>query len=1166
MFLTDGQSLAIEQLREIEAASNGALEVLRFSDPDPGKELATALIAVGCRDMPRTPNGVPLRDRERFLVLVPSGFPFRPPTTWVTHTRFAGHPHVQWRRHLCLYQSTATEWDPSDGMFGFVSRLELWLRMGAIGQLDPIGAPLHPPAVYAQNDRLVIPRANAPAPKTGPWIGFAHLRLVAEKRVDIVGWSDILAKNIPAPVGAAILLSQEMPWEFPTKGKELLDQVEGRGVDRKLLLLALAVAAEKSPKGDPLFVIIGTPMRGVRGSGERLQHLTAWLIKAEMAHGLRLILNKFSSHEALQAIGQDVERLMLEWFDEIEVSWCSVREDRPEIVTRRDENTPASWFRGKTVSLWGCGALGAAIAEFLVRAGVQRLVLRDDGVVAPGLLARQPYGEGDIGLPKAEVLATRLRTIRPDGLELRTSTADLLDEPLALGDWTDAADVLVDASASRAVIDKLELRRRGARPVPILSVVIGHNADRGLVVLSLARNSGGVVDVLRKTKLAACSMIRLKGLADEFWPVEARHSVFQPEPGCSESTFVGSAADTFSLAGTLLNLAASDLREDQGKVAFAHLVVQPHVRLPEDEPRVASFAWDRDRVFDDPHSGYEIRVSSGAWRDIVAWIARSSRTAEFQDETGGLLFGERDDATRVIWVTDVLGPPPDSHAGADHFICGVAGVADANDEKRTRSRGSAQYVGMWHTHPGSLPVPSPTDIAGMAKLLTLARPSSPRPLLMIIGTTRAGRIAQVGAYVFKHRDFPLNRRKLIRWPVSVRATVQTPRPTHRDVGLALSGGGSRAIAFHLGCLRALNDRGVLERLQLVSGVSGGSVIAAMYAYRRESFAAFESRVVRMLVDGLVRRIVLELLSPSFLATLPWTLISGAVATGASGLRVLAKAVEMVFRPPEMPGRPWSRRIHAPLLRRFSRTVAFERALAKSVLGNDRLGDARRDGLEVVLNACELRTGTAFRFGSRESGSWRFGRLVRNDIKVAHAVASSAAFPALLPAFDEALRFVTRNGSEETHRVILTDGGVYDNLGITCMEPGRSEAFGYNTFNPSYIVSCDAGHGQFSGETYPYWWPSRMEQSFETVFRKNHDAALARLHEHASAGRLQGFVLPYLGQVDGALPYQAPDLVRREEVAGYPTDFSPMARATVERIALRGEQLTRLLISRYCPEL
>ena len=57
----------------------------------------------------------------------------------------------------------------------------------------------------------------------------------------------------------------------------------------------------------------------------------------------------------------------------------------------------------------------------------------------------------------------------------------------------------------------------------------------------------------------------------------------------------------------------------------------------------------------------------------------------------------------------------------------------------------------------------------------------------------------------------------------------------RLVGLALSGGGSRAIAFHLGCLRALHDAGVLKKISVVSSVSGGSVIAGMYAYRNDSF-------------------------------------------------------------------------------------------------------------------------------------------------------------------------------------------------------------------------------------------------------------------------------------------------------------------------------------------
>ena len=50
------------------------------------------------------------------------------------------------------------------------------------------------------------------------------------------------------------------------------------------------------------------------------------------------------------------------------------------------------------------------------------------------------------------------------------------------------------------------------------------------------------------------------------------------------------------------------------------------------------------------------------------------------------------------------------------------------------------------------------------------------------------------------------------------------------IGLALSGGGSRAMAFHLGCLRALNDLGLLERVGVLSTISGGSLIGAYYAY------------------------------------------------------------------------------------------------------------------------------------------------------------------------------------------------------------------------------------------------------------------------------------------------------------------------------------------------
>ncbi len=51
--------------------------------------------------------------------------------------------------------------------------------------------------------------------------------------------------------------------------------------------------------------------------------------------------------------------------------------------------------------------------------------------------------------------------------------------------------------------------------------------------------------------------------------------------------------------------------------------------------------------------------------------------------------------------------------------------------------------------------------------------------------------------------------------------------------LTLSGGGMRAVVFHLGVLRKLATAGLLERVTGLSTVSGGSLAAAMvFAHSR----------------------------------------------------------------------------------------------------------------------------------------------------------------------------------------------------------------------------------------------------------------------------------------------------------------------------------------------
>jgi NTE family protein len=353
------------------------------------------------------------------------------------------------------------------------------------------------------------------------------------------------------------------------------------------------------------------------------------------------------------------------------------------------------------------------------------------------------------------------------------------------------------------------------------------------------------------------------------------------------------------------------------------------------------------------------------------------------------------------------------------------------------------------------------------------------------------------------------------------------------IGLALSGGGSRAIGFHLGCLRALNDLGLLERIDVLSTISGGSVIGAYYAYTpKKSFDEFEHDVRRFLRAGFQTKVGAALINPI-------NLLSGVAGFFLGGTQ---------------PGR-------------FkSITDLFYQILDREVFDQSRMQSPLRQHIKnVVIGACDLRTGSAFRFGNDRSGSWRLGEMVDGNVHVALAVAASAAYPLLLPAINRALN-LKRHGKEATHCVLLTDGGVYDNLGVQVLEPGRSAEFSLHTFACEYIIACNAGHGQASSEAFPVRFIPRVKAAFSITHRRVQDATMHRLHQLEQSQLLRGFALPYLGQQDHRLPYSPAGLISRAEVADYPTDFAAMSNEWIDKLSMRGEQLTNVLVRWYLPDL
>lgn len=380
------------------------------------------------------------------------------------------------------------------------------------------------------------------------------------------------------------------------------------------------------------------------------------------------------------------------------------------------------------------------------------------------------------------------------------------------------------------------------------------------------------------------------------------------------------------------------------------------------------------------------------------------------------------------------------------------------------------------------------------------------------------------------------------------------------VAIALSGGGSRAIAFHLGCLRALERYGVLARSQTLSTVSGGSVIGTLYAARSGSFEVFESDVRRLLGEGLVAPSAKALLKRDLWGAVALT--TGLVTSNVARL-LMDKSRALVVRGAQR-GSP-AARVDPLFLRTRSRTTALARALDARWFKGKTLDQLPAQGPRLVINACELTEGSAFYFTQKESGSWRLGRLADNAVLLADAVTASAAYPVALPALDRTFVFVDKRGERQVRRISLSDGGVYDNTALAPLWPERDPQVSLDVPTPDIVVACRAGYGlQPTGVK--HFWRSRTRRVVGVALARAENASVQRLFLTQRAGGFKAVALAYLGQNDARLAFPPEDLVARDTVFDYPTDFSAMDDDMIDKLVQRGEQLTLAILREHIPSL
>jgi molybdopterin/thiamine biosynthesis adenylyltransferase len=128
----------------------------------------------------------------------------------------------------------------------------------------------------------------------------------------------------------------------------------------------------------------------------------------------------------------------------------------------------AERLRESAVLIAGAGNIGSFLATLLARAGVRLLRIVDRDCVAETNLANQDFRPCDVGKPKAEALAQRLREQHP-GVTVEAYHADLEDLPLGVF----AVEVVLGALDSRRGRQALVSEIAWPQGIPVVDGGVG---------------------------------------------------------------------------------------------------------------------------------------------------------------------------------------------------------------------------------------------------------------------------------------------------------------------------------------------------------------------------------------------------------------------------------------------------------------------------------------------------------------------------------------------------------------------------------------------------------------------------------------------------------------------------------------------------------------------
>ncbi len=600
-------------------------------------------------------------------------------------------------KSICLYETPWYERRLKWNNFEFISRIFDWFKSAADGSIHKEDQPIEN-LFISSNEQWILPKEVQSAlteegeirtvyatrhqtgKNTGLW-GPALKHSENAKEIMLLG-----IEAEPRPHGQLHM--------YPENLYGLLDFL-GEKKDSFLEKITATISGKSQRENRPFFLLV--KFRLLREIGDEPERDEYWLFGFPEENlyevGLKLgICDSFDGYD-LPIIGQK-ELPSVQKCKDIELFPIKVYSE-----LTREQARAYSGIEPTTreILLIGTGTLGSQLHNNLERCAWGKWTIADNDHLLPHNLVRHTGDKSEVGWNKATI--SRCFANRLYGDEETKSIEVNVLSPSSKKEKIDSAyqnaDLVLDCSASTAV--SRHLARTDSIKGKVVCAFITANLN-SLVVLAESPDRSVRVDWLEM-------LLYREALKNESVSLSLNGDpTLIPYANSCRDKSVQLPLDTVSIFGGILSKTTRAIScNPDASIDIYSLGNEAQVSLVSVQPTVPQSA--------------KIDEWTIVWDKNVESTMATARKEHLPNETGGVLIGSRDVLRNIIYIVDLLPPPPDSESTPTHFRRGIRLLKKQLESVWNSTGGGLEYVGEWHSHPEGVPaLPSNQDIKALNDL------------------------------------------------------------------------------------------------------------------------------------------------------------------------------------------------------------------------------------------------------------------------------------------------------------------------------------------------------------------------------------------------------------------------------------------------------------------